>query len=59
MCISMFVVVFWFSLVAAVEGHTKGSQEADCHGDGGDWQHLSLVHLFALCGETKQEKEEH
>lgn len=51
--------VFIFSLVAAVEGHAQGSQEADRHSDGCDWQHLSLVHLFALCGGTKQSKASH
>lgn len=41
-------------LAAAVEGHTHGPQKADRHGDGCDGQHLSLVHLFALCGEPKE-----
>lgn len=40
-------------LAAAVEGHAQGPQKADRHGDGRDGQHLSLVHLFALCGGAK------
>lgn len=42
-------------LAAAVEGHAQGPQKADRHGDGCDGQHLSLVHLFALCGGAKTE----
>lgn len=42
-------------LAAAVEGHTQGPQKADRHGDGRDGQHLSLVHLFALCRGAKRE----
>lgn len=53
---TMYIYVFVRSLVAAVECHTQSSQEADRHGDGCDWQHLSLVHLFALCRETKHRK---
>lgn len=56
MHIYMYVFVFILSLVAAVEGHAERSQEADRQGDGCDWQHLSLVHLFALCRETKTEE---
>lgn len=41
------------SLAAAVEGHAQSPQKTDRHGDGRDGQHLSLVHLFALCRETK------
>lgn len=43
-------------LAAAVEGHAHGPQKADRHGDGCDGQHLSLVHLFALCGEPKERR---